>query len=244
MPLPKIVTPQYTLDLPSTGKSIKYRPFLVKEEKILILALESEDVKQITSAIKQVLKDCIITKGIKVEELPTFDIEYIFLNVRGHSVGEAIELIVTCSDDGTTEVPVKIYIDEIQVQKDPNHSTDINLGDGLVLRMKYPSLNEFIANNFDFSSKKNSSTEQINKSFDIVSSCIDIVFNADESWAAADCTKKELNDWIETLTSQQFDEVEKFFSTMPKLSHTFKVTNPNTKKESEVTLEGLTSFFG
>ena len=241
MPLPKIVTPQYTLDLPSTGKSIKYRPFLVKEEKILILALESEDVKQITSAIKQILKDCIITKGIKVEELPTFDIEYIFLNVRGHSVGEAIELIVTCSDDGTTEVPVKIYIDEIQVQKDPNHSTDINLGDGLVLRMKYPSLNEFIKNNFDFSSNDVSSIE---KSFDIVSSCIDIVFNADESWAAADCTKKELNDWIETLTSQQFQEVEKFFNTMPKLAHTFKVTNPNTKEESEVTLEGLTSFFG
>jgi hypothetical protein len=198
-------------------------------------------VKQITSAIKQILKDCIITKGIKVEELPTFDIEYIFLNVRGHSVGEAIELIVTCSDDGTTEVPVKIYIDEIQVQKDPNHSTDINLGDGLVLRMKYPSLNEFIKNNFDFSSNDVSSIE---KSFDIVSSCIDIVFNADESWAAADCTKKELNDWIETFTSQQFEEVEKFFNTMPKLAHTFKVTNPNTKKESEVTLEGLTSFFG
>ena len=241
MPLPKIATPQYTLDLPSTGKSIKYRPFLVKEEKILILALESEDVKQITSAIKQILKDCIITKGIKVEELPTFDIEYIFLNVRAKSVGEAIELIVTCSDDGTTEVPVKVYIDEIQVQKDPNHSTDINLGDGLVLRMKYPSLNEFIKNNFDFSSNDVSSIE---KSFDIVSSCIDMVFNADECWAAADCTKKELNDWIETLTSQQFQEVEKFFNTMPKLSHTFKVTNPNTEKESEVTLEGLTSFFG
>ena len=241
MPLPKIATPQYTLDLPSTGKSIKYRPFLVKEEKILILALESEDVKQITSAIKQILKDCIITKGIKVEELPTFDIEYIFLHVRGRSVGEAIELIITCSDDGTTEVPVKVYIDEIQVQKDPNHSTDINLGDGLVLRMKYPSLNEFIKNNFDFSSNDVSSIE---KSFDIVSSCIDMVFNADECWAAADCTKKELNDWIETLTSQQFKEVEKFFNTMPKLAHTFKVTNPNTKKESEVTLEGLTSFFG
>ena len=241
MPLPKIVTPQYTLDLPSTGKSIKYRPFLVKEEKILILALESEDVKQITSAIKQILKDCIITKGIKVEELPTFDIEYIFLHVRGRSVGEAIELIITCSDDGTTEVPVKVFIDEIQVQKDPDHSTDINLGDGLVLRMKYPSLNEFIKNNFDFSSNDVSSIE---KSFDIVSSCIDMVFNADECWAASDCTKKELNDWIETLTSQQFKEVEKFFNTMPKLAHTFKVTNPNTKEESEVTLEGLTSFFG
>ena len=241
MPLPKIATPQYELILPSTGKAIKYRPFLVKEEKILILALESQDVKQITSAIKQVLKDCIITKGIKVEELPTFDIEYIFLNVRGKSVGEAIEIIVTCSDDGITEVPVKIYIDEIQVQKDPEHSQEIKLDESLILKMKYPSLNEFIKNNFDFSSNDVSSIE---KSFDIVSSCIDMVFNADECWAAADCTKKELNDWIETLTSQQFQEIEKFFNTMPKLSHTFKVTNPNTKVESEVTLEGLTSFFG
>jgi len=241
MPLPKIATPQYELILPSTGKAINYRPFLVKEEKILILALESQDVKQITSAIKQVLKDCIITKGVKVEELPTFDIEYIFLNVRGKSVGEAIEIIVTCSDDGITEVPVKIYIDEIQVQKDPEHSQEIKLDESLILKMKYPSLNEFIKNNFDFSSNDMSSIE---KSFDIVSSCIDMVFNADECWAAADCTKKELNDWIETLTSQQFQEIEKFFNTMPKLSHTFKVTNPNTKAESEVTLEGLTSFFG
>ena len=241
MPLPKIATPQYELILPSTGKAIKYRPFLVKEEKILILALESQDVKQITSAIKQVLKDCIITKGVKVEELPTFDIEYIFLNVRGKSVGEAIEIIVTCSDDGITEVPVKIYIDEIQVQKDPEHSQEIKLDESLILKMKYPSLNEFIKNNFDFSSNDMSSIE---KSLDIVSSCIDMVFNADECWAAADCTKKELNDWIETLTSQQFQEIEKFFNTMPKLSHTFKVTNPNTKAESEVTLEGLTSFFG
>ncbi len=241
MPLPKISTPQYELILPSTGKAIKYRPFLVKEEKILILALESQDVKQITSAIKQVLKDCIITKGIKVEELPTFDIEYIFLNVRGKSVGESVDLVITCSDDGVTEVPVTIYIDEIKVQKDKFHTTDIDLREGLVLRMKYPSLNEFIKNNFDFSSNDMSSIE---KSFDIVSSCIDMVFNADECWAAADCTKKELNDWIETLTSQQFQEIEKFFNTMPKLAHTVKVTNPNTKVESEVILEGLTSFFG
>lgn len=241
MVLPKISTPTYELVLPSTGKTIKYRPFLVKEEKILILALESQSTKEITNAIKQVLKDCILTKGIKVEELPTFDIEYIFLNVRGKSVGEAIEIIVTCSDDGITEVPVKIYIDEIQVQKDPEHSQEIKLDESLILKMKYPSLNEFIKNNFDFSSNDMSSIE---KSFDIVSSCIDMVFNADECWAAADCTKKELNDWIETLTSRQFQEIEKFFNTMPKLSHTFKVTNPNTKAESEVTLEGLTSFFG
>ena len=241
MPLPKIATPTYELTLPSSGKSIKYRPFLVKEEKILILALESQDIKQITTAIKQVLKECILTKGIKVEELPTFDIEYIFLNVRGKSVGEAIDLIITCSDDGETEVSVKIFIDEIQVQRDPEHSQEIKLDDNLLLKMKYPSLNEFIKNNFDFSGGDASTIE---KSFDIISSCIDMVYSAEESWSAADCTKKELNDWIETLTSNQFQEIEKFFNTMPKLAHTFKVKNPKTGVESEVTLEGLTSFFG
>jgi hypothetical protein len=241
MPLPKIATPTYELILPSSGKSIKYRPFLVKEEKILILALESQDIKQITTAIKQVLKECILTKGIKVEELPTFDIEYIFLNVRGKSVGEAIDLIITCSDDGETEVSVKIFIDEIQVQRDPEHSQEIKLDDNLLLKMKYPSLNEFIKNNFDFSGGDASTIE---KSFDIISSCIDMVYSAEESWSAADCTKKELNDWIETLTSNQFQEIEKFFNTMPKLAHTFKVKNPKTGVESEVTLEGLTSFFG
>jgi len=241
MPLPKIATPTYELTLPSSGKSIKYRPFLVKEEKILILALESQDIKQITTAIKQVLKECILTKGIKVEELPTFDIEYIFLNVRGKSVGEAIDLIITCADDGETEVSVKVFIDEIKVQRDPEHSQEIKLDDNLLLKMKYPSLNEFIKNNFDFSSED---AYTIEKSFDIISSCIDMVYSAEESWSAADCTKKELNDWIETLTSNQFQEIEKFFNTMPKLAHTFKVKNPKTGVESDVTLEGLTSFFG
>lgn len=241
MPLPKITTPQYELILPSTGKTIKYRPFLVKEEKVLILALESQDVNQITNAIKQILKDCIISRGIKVEELPTFDIEYIFLNVRGKSVGESIDLIVTCSDDGETQVPVKIYIDEIEVQKDPEHRSEIKLDNNLVLKMKYPSLNEFIKNNFDFSSN-NIST--IDKSLDVIASCIDSVYTEEEIWSAKDCTKKELTNWIETLTSYQFQEVEKFFNTMPKLSHTFKVKNPKTEVESEVILEGLSDFFG
>jgi hypothetical protein len=241
MPLPKITTPQYELILPSTGKTIKYRPFLVKEEKVLILALESKDVNQITNAIKQILKDCIISRGIKVEELPTFDIEYIFLNVRGKSVGESIDLIVTCSDDGETQVPVKIYIDEIEVQKDPEHRSEIKLDNNLVLKMKYPSLNEFIKNNFDFSSN-NIST--IDKSLDVIASCIDSVYTEEEIWSAKDCTKKELTNWIETLTSYQFQEVEKFFNTMPKLSHTFKVKNPKTEVESEVILEGLSDFFG
>jgi len=242
MPLPKISTPQYELVLPSTGKTIKYRPFLVKEEKILILALESQSTKEITNAIKQVLKDCIVTKGVKVEELPTFDIEYIFLNVRGKSVGESLDLIITCGDDGETQVPVTVFIDQIKVEEDPEHKREIQLDTDLVLKMKYPSLDQFIKTNFDFSS--NQSSSNIERSFDIISSCIDIIFNAEESWSAADSTKKELTDWIETLTPNQFKEIEKFFDTMPRLSHTVKVINPKTKVESDVTLEGLTSFFG
>ena len=239
MPLPKISTPTYELVLPSTGKKVKYRPFLVREEKILILALESENTKQITTAIKSILKECISTRGVKVDDLPTFDIEYLFLNIRGKSVGEALDLMVTCPDDGETQVPVKIFIDEIQVQKDSEHTQDIKLDDTLTLRMKYPSLNELIQNNFDFNED-----DSVDASFNIISSCIDQVYNEDESWAASDCTKKELKEWIETLNTNQFKEVESFFTTMPKLSHTVKVKNPKTKVESDITLEGLTSFFG
>ena len=240
MPLPKIATPTYELVLPSTGKKIKYRPFLVKEEKILILALESEDVTQITNAIKAILKDCISTR-IKVDTLPTFDIEYLFLNIRAKSVGEALDLVVTCPDDNETTVPVKVYIDEIEVLQDEDHTTDISLDGNLTLRMKYPSLDEFVENNFEFGDNNDSSI--IEKSFDVIAACIDMVFDKEDSWAASDCTKKELVEWLETLNSSQFKKVEKFFETMPKLTHTITVTNPNTKVESEVTLEGLSSFF-
>ena len=240
MPLPKISTPTYELELPSSGKKIKYRPFLVKEEKILILALEGENIKQITTSVKSTLKDCILTRGVKIDNLPIFDIEYLFLNVRGKSVSEALDLIVTCPDDGKTTVPVKVYIDEIKVVKDEKHSQDIKLDDKLTLRLKYPSLDEFIKNNFDFSSREEGVLDQ---SFEIIASCIDQVYNEDESWAASDCTKKELLEWVETLNTNQFKLIEEFFSTMPKLSHTFKVTNPNTKVENDVTLEGLASFF-
>ena len=239
MPLPKIATPTYELVLPSTGKTIKYRPFLVKEEKILILALESEDPKQITNAIKTTLKSCISTRGIKVEELPTFDIEYIFLNIRGKSVGESIDVIVTCPDDNETQVEHKIYIDEIQVEKNEKHNRDIKLDHSLTLRMKYPSLSEFVKNNFSMSDDNT-----LRASMDIIASCIDVVYSEDESWAAADCTKKELDQWLETLNTNQFKEIESFFETMPKLTHKVKVTNPKTKVESEVTMEGLQSFFG
>ena len=239
MPLPKISTPTYELELPSTGKKIKYRPFLVREEKILILALESEDENQIATAVKNTLKACIQTRGIKVENLPTFDIEYLFLNIRGKSVGEAVDLIITCPDDGETTVPVKIYIDEIGVVKKEDHSPDIDLDGNLTLRMKYPSLDQFVSSNFTFDER-----EDLDKSFEIIGSCIDVIFNADDAWSTSDVTKKELMTWMDGLNSAQFKKIEEFFTSMPKLSHTIKVTNPNTKVESEIVLDGLQSFFG
>ena len=238
MPLPKIATPTYELDLPSTGKSVSYRPFLVKEEKVLVIALESEDNKQITNAIKAVLKNCILTKGIKVESLPTFDIEYLFLNIRGKSVGEDLEVSVTCPDDGETQVPVTIYLDDIKVQKDENHTNKIKLDDSIMMEMKYPSLEQFIKNNFEFDDKN-----ALNQSFDLIASSIDKIYTEDEVWASADCTKKEMKDFLEQMNSNQFKEIESFFETMPKLSHTVKVTNPKTKVKSDVVLEGLASFF-
>ena len=238
MPLPKIATPTYELELPSTGETIKYRPFLVKEEKLLVLALESEDTKQITTAIKAVLKSCIQTKGIKVETLPTFDIEYLFLHIRGKSVGETLEVNVICPDDEETQVKVNINLDSIEVEKNEDHNKQIKLDDTLMMEMKYPSLDEFIKNNFDFKE-----TNQMDQSFALIGSCIDKIYIEEEVWATADCTKKEVNEFLEQMNSSQFKEIETFFETMPKLSHTIKIKNPKTKVESDVVLEGLASFF-
>ena len=239
MPLPTISTPTYELVLPSSNRKIKYRPFLVKEEKILILAMESQDSKQIARAVKDVISKCILSKGIKVERLSTFDIEYLFLNIRGKSVGEQIEVMVTCPDDKKTQVPMSINIDTIKVKTDDTHSTDIKLDDIYTLRMKYPSLDEFIKSNFNFDSNMN-----VDDTFDLIASCIDQVYSDEESWSHQECTKKELTEFVDQLNSSQFKEVEKFFETMPKLSHTVKVINPNTKVESEIVLEGLQNFFG
>jgi len=239
MPLPKISTPTYELELPSTGKKIRYRPFLVREEKILIMALESEDTKQISSAIVQILSDCIATKTVKVSELSTFDIEYLFLNVRAKSVGETVEVNVTCPDDNETQVQMEINIDDIKVQKDPKHTNIIKLDDNLSMKLKYPSLEQFVENNFEV----NESESEVNKSLSMIISCIDTVYDQEESWSAADCTKKELEEFVEQMNTKQFKEIENFFVTMPKLSHTIKVKNPNTKVESEIVLEGLASFF-
>ena len=240
MPLPKIVTPTYELVLPSSNRKIKFRPFLVNEEKILILAMESQDTKQIANAVKNVITHCILTKGIKVDKLSTFDIEYLFLNIRGKSVGEDIEVMVTCPDDGKTQVPTLINIDSIKVQRSDDHETDIKLDDTYTLRMKYPSLNEFIKSNF----AGGVDDMNVDDTFDLIASCIEQVYSEEESWSSADCTKKELKDFLEQLDSKQFKNIEKFFETMPKLSHTVTVINPNTKKENKIVLEGLQNFFG
>jgi len=238
MPLPTIVTPTYELELPSTGKKIKYRPFLVKEEKLLVLALESQDTKQITTAIRTVLKNCIQSRGVKVELLPTFDIEYLFLNIRGKSVGEEIEVNLIAPDDKETSVPVTINIDDIKIKKNKGHTNKIKLDKTLMMEMKYPSLDEFVKNNFDFDGEVD-----MDQSFDLIASCIDKIYNDEEVWSTADCTKKEVKDFLEQMNSLQFKEIETFFDSMPKLSHTVTFTNPNTNVESTVVLEGLSSFF-
>tara|TARA_B100000214_G_scaffold31565_1_gene20309 strand:- start:9573 stop:10292 length:720 start_codon:yes stop_codon:yes gene_type:complete len=238
MPLPKINTPTYELILPSNNKKIKYRPFLVREEKILIMALESENNEEITNAIVQILSDCIITKGVDVSKLSTFDIEYLFLNVRAKSVGETVEVNVTCPDDNKTSVQMEINIDSIKVQKTKGHKNIIKLDNQYSMKLKYPSIVEFIDNNFE--SDKES---DVNKSLSMITSCIDMIYDNEESWDASDSTQQELEEFIEQLNSKQFKSVEKFFETMPKLSHKVKVTNPATGVESEVILEGLASFF-
>ena len=237
MPLPKISTPSYELVVPSTKKKIKFRPFLVKEEKVLILAMESQDNQQIANAVKDVIAACILTRGIKVETLSTFDIEYLFLNIRGKSVGEEVEVTITCPDDNETQVPSTINLDEIKVQISEDHSPDIKLDDQYTLRMKYPSMDEFIKTNFQ------TGEISVDDTFQLIASCIEQVYSEEESWAGTDCTKKELSEFIGSLNTKQFKDVENFFETMPKLSHTVKVTNPNTKVESEIVLEGLQSFF-
>jgi len=240
MPLPTIETPTYELKLPSSNKRVKYRPFLVKEEKILIIALESKSENEITNAVTDVLKKCILTKGVDVDNLPTFDIEYLFLNIRSKSIGEDIKLTVTCPDDNETKVPVTIYVDEIKVQKQKGHSPDIVLDDKMTLRMKYPSLNQFIKNNFNTDDEADT---VVDKTFRVVADCIDTIFTEEDAWDAKDYTPQERLDFVQQLSSKQYKEVERFFSSMPKLSHKIDVVNPNTKKKGSVILEGLSDFF-
>ena len=200
--------------------------------------MESQDTSTVANAVKDVLSSCILSRGIKVQKLSTFDIEYLFLNIRGKSVGEDVEVLVTCPDDNKTKVPILIKLDDIKIKTSKKHSKDIRLDDTLTLRMKYPSMKEFIKSNFSVEGMKPEDT------FDLIISCIEQVYSQDESWSASDCTQDEMNDFLDQLNSTQFKEIEMFFETMPKLSHTLKVKNPKTNVENDIKLEGLTAFFG
>ena len=234
MALPKVVAPTYELELPSNGKKIKYRPFLVKEEKVLLIAMDSEDEKQITQAVVDVLKSCISTR-IKVEDLPSFDLEYLFLRVRAASVGEEITINVRCQDDNETQVAHTININDIKVVKPKGHTDKIMINKTVGVIMKYPRLDHFV----DIGLRNQTDMDGL----DIIVNSIDQIFEDDEVTEAKECTTKELKEFIESLTQRQFNKVSKFFETMPKLQHTFDVVNPNTKKSSTYTLEGLQSFF-
>ena len=240
MPLPKVVAPTFELKLISTSKTVKYRPFLVKEEKALLIAMESGNDKDITATIKEVLKSCILSRGIKVEELPSFELEYLFLNIRGKSVGEKVELLATCEDDGETKVPLTIALSDIKLNVPDEHTDTIDLEGGISIKMKYPSMQQFLDTNF---SVAGTDKDRISEAFKAVADSIDQIYTAEESWSASDCTKKELISFIEQLSSAQFQKIEEFFATMPKLQYKGKITNPKTDVESEVVIEGLANFF-
>ena len=239
MPLPSLSVPTYETVLPSTGKNIKYRPFLVKEEKVLLLATESDDEKEVESAVKSILKSCILTRGVKIENLASFDLEYLFLKIRGVSAGEDIKMRVTCQDDNKTVVDVSINLDDINVFKPEGHSNKIMLNEDTGLIMKYPGVDQFI--NLTLLNKDLSDTSEI---FELVAKCVDQVFQGEEVWETSDMKLKEVVEFLEGMTQQQFELVQNFFETMPVLKHEIDIVNPNTGVTSTYTLEGLQSFFG
>ena len=237
MALPQVALPTYELKIPSTGKTVKFRPFVVKEEKLLLLALESKNQKNIEDAVKQLLKGCIQSR-IKIDNLPIFDLEFIFLQIRAVSVGEIIEMNVTCKDDNETRVKYNLNLAEVQVKFPEGHSNKIELSDKMGIIMKYPSMNEFVKNSII------GSQMDAGDILDVVANCIDQIYDGDDVYDSSTTTKKEFIEFIENLTNNQFEKLQKFFETAPSLSHTFSVTNPNTGKESEFVIEGLANFFG
>lgn len=239
MPLPKLVVPEYDCELPSTGEKIKYRPFLVKEEKILLMAMESEDEKTMMNAVKTIIRNCTSLKR-KIDDLPTFDIEYLFLRIRAKSAGEEADILLTCPDDEETTVKVKVPLEEVEVIKPDGHDTQIMLDGNTGIVMKYPSLDSFVKENISGTSAQ----DQVDQVFSIAASCISQIFQGEEVWEGKDCTKKEMNEFLESLTNEQFQKIQSFFETMPKLAWTTEIENPKTGVKSEVTIEGLASFFG
>ena len=236
MALPKLTTPTYELEVPSTDEKIKYRPFLVREEKILLIALESEESKDILNAVKDIVAECTFNK-LKIGDMPMFDIEYIFLNIRAKSVGEVSQLKLKCPDDDETFAEVEIDLSKVNVQVDKGHNPKIELTKDMGLIMKYPSIDSFAGSGI-----ANITTDNM---LDVIGSCILQIYDkkGEEVFEAKDQTKKELSDFVESLNTKQFQEVQKFFDTMPKLTHKVTVENPKTKVKSDVILQGLNDFF-
>ena len=236
MALPKLITPTYELEIPSTDEKIKYRPFLVKEEKILMMALESKSSGDITQAVKDIVSECTFNK-VNIDLMPMFDVEYIFLNIRSKSVGEVSKLRILCPDDKKTYADVELDLNEVNVQVGEDHTNKIELGNGMGMIMKYPSIDSF----------KDSGIRDINASnmLEVISTCILQIYEDEgkKVYDSKDQTNKELTDFIEQLNTKQFKDVQKFFDTMPKLKHEVTIKNPKTKVESKITLSGLNDFF-
>jgi hypothetical protein len=237
MPLPKLSVPEYELELPSTGEKVKYRPFLVREEKILFMAMESQDEKEMVSSVKNIIKNCTNLKR-KVEELATFEIEYLFLKIRAKSVGETSTFMITCPDDGETQVEVRVDLDDVELEINDNHSRKIMLDDHVGVLMKYPSLDTFVKLNLT-----NEEEPSMDNMFELAASSIDQIFEGEEVWECKSTPKKEIMEFLESMNSEQFQKIQAFFETMPKLKKVLTVKNPKTEVESEVVLEGLAAFF-
>ena len=235
MALPKLNVPKYKLKLPSDNRTVNFRPFLVKEEKLLLLATETGNESEIVVAVKDIIKSC--TDITDVDKLATFDIEYLFLQIRTKSVGESVEVNVTCPDDDETEVKVTIPLDEIKVVKTRGHKKDIKLSSDVAISMTYPNLESFVSMNFG------EGDNQVDQIFQMAASCVESISDENQVYDCSTVPKKELLEFFDQLNSKQFGEIQKFFETMPKLSHTLKVTNPNTGVENEIVIEGLASFF-
>ena len=231
MPLPEIATPIYTLTLPSTKKKIKYRPFLVKEQKLLILAMENEDQEQILDAITNTIQTCLLTK-MDVKDMALFDIEYLFMQIRARSISEEVEMKVTCQDDGETTVDIKFMVDDIKVEFPKGHTNIIKLTDDLTVEMKYPDIDYFTKINF---------MEETPDEYELVAKCIKRVYVGEDDFTSDSLDESKA--WVEGLTNSQFEKIQSFFETMPTLRHVLKVKNPKTKVVNEVVLEGLSDFF-
>ena len=237
MALPKLTTPTYELEIPSTDEKIKYRPFLVKEEKILMMALETKNESDIVQAVKDIVSSCTFNK-VNLDAMPMFDVEYVFLNIRAKSVGEVSSFNVLCPDDGKTYAKCEVNLTDVKVQVEEDHTNKIELGNGTGIIMQYPTINSFAQTGIKTITAENM--------LEVISSCILQIYEQEgkKVYDPKDQTKKELTEFIEQLNTQQFKDVQNFFNTMPRLKHVVKVKNPKTKKESEITLTGLNDFFG